>query len=238
MAISLDIPTGSPVGSYGDLLELVPEYLDGRRGADQVPHFVALVEGEINRRLALKPVLPMSATSSLTVAGEYAPLPDLFLKPITLEILDGTVAREVTYVDPANVSQLKAVEDLYRRRVEDDFGAISAPPRHYTITADGLRFFPVPQAPYSATFSYYQRVQPLSVARPVNWFLTDNPDVYLYGTLAHAYAFLPDTEKAGYWAGLFDSRLNSVLEAYPKVPVSTELRPDLPSFSGAGFYAR
>lgn len=238
MAISLDIPTTSAVGSYNDLIALVPEYLDGRRGAVQVPHFVALAEGEINRRLALKPVRPMSATASLTVSGEYEPLSDLFLKPITLEILDGTVTRGVTYVDPANVSQLKAIEDLYRRRVEDDFSAVSAPPRHYTITAEGLRFFPAPQASYSATFSYYQKVQALSVARPVNWFLTDNPDVYLYGTLAHAYAFLPDTEKAGYWAGLFDSRLNSVLDAYPKAPVSTELRPDLPNFSGAGFYGR
>lgn len=221
MAISISVADLASINTFDDLVGIIPEYLDGRVGADQAPSFIRLAEGEINRRLALDPVRKQIARQPVTLNAEYLALPDLFLKEIALEIVDGNQRRYVSYVDPVSFGPSNP-----RERWCSPPSAAPRCPRIYTVLDDEIRLYPVPQTSHDASFIYYQRLPALTSSNQSNWFLDDNADVYLYGALAHANAFLPDQDKANYWGGLFDQRLSAVLEAYPRSPSMVALTVD------------
>ena len=52
-----------------------------------------------------------------------------------------------------------------------------------------------------------------------NWLMTNYPDVYLFGTLAEAYGFIGDFDKASMWA----ARRDAVFDEIDKLDFATKL---------------
>lgn len=224
MAIAIAVNNPAALSSYADLVARLPDYLDNRVGQDQYPAFISLCEREIDRRLAVKPVLPMYVRRPITVASEFQAAPDNILRPVSLELTDGNTVWPVDYVPPETVAQLEPSKRFFQAIYTDLFVYPGNAPKNYTILNGEFRFFPAPQQSYTGEMYYYEKLPALTDDSQSNWFFADHPDVYLFGALAHANAFLPDQEKAEYFGNLFDQALTRALGSYPTPPSMAQLR--------------
>jgi hypothetical protein len=51
----------------------------------------------------------------------------------------------------------------------------------------------------------------LSDSNTTNWLLDDHPDLYLFGSLARAEAYLKDDERVAFWKSAEDEALSEVI---------------------------
>jgi len=58
---------------------------------------------------------------------------------------------------------------------------------------------PSPQESYDLVLNYYQKIPVLSDSNTTNWLLTAHPDLYLYGALVQAEAFMIDDNRVPLW---------------------------------------
>lgn len=226
MTIAISTGAATAYNTYDALIAAIPEYVDGRVQEEQIPAMVSLVEKEIDRRLALQPVRPQMVRGLLTIDAEYITMPDNFLREITLDFPseDGNPST-VIFVDPVSAvdERTNPIPNDWLFSSEVD---TTGQPQVVAVYDGEFRFYPVPDRAYNATFVYYQKLPPISQDAQTNWFLTEHSDVYLYGLLFHANAFLPDEEKAQSWFQLFDTRLDQVLSSYPRMPDRRALKID------------
>lgn len=177
---------------------------------------IQLAEAEINRRLALSPVRPMhTRNAAFSVTGEYVAQPSLMLDVDTFKIV---YASDSYVLKPTNP---QSMTEMYDR---DDTTDI---PQYYTMVGTDFRFWPEPDATYTATLVYWIKVPNLTSSASTNWLLASHPDVYFHGVLAHCYQEYFDQENADLQAGLFDLAIQKVLDAYPARGDQTGLRSEI-----------
>jgi|TARA_R110000824_G_scaffold139387_1_gene304476 hypothetical protein len=82
-------------------------------------------------------------------------------------------------------------------------GSITGIPEAYTMRAGYLLMGPVPSSSYTMEIDYYARVAALSDSATTNDMLTNNPDLYLYGSLLEAEPFLMNDARVQLWANAF-----------------------------------
>jgi hypothetical protein len=69
---------------------------------------------------------------------------------------------------------------------------------------------PSPADTYTAWLHYYQKLTPLSSDNQTNWLIVSHPDVYLFGALVMAEAFLWNDERVAGWKSLWDEAIASL----------------------------
>ena len=110
-----------------------------------------------------------------------------------------TRVRPLNYVTPQLLTRLNA-------------GSVSGLPEMYTMRAGYLLIGPVPAGVYTIEIDYYAKVAALSDAAPTNTMLTDNPDLYLYGSLLEAEPFLMNDARIQVWGNAFRQSLADLQE--------------------------
>ena len=80
----------------------------------------------------------------------------------------------------------------------------------FTIIADNVRLGPNPDAVYTTSMLYYKTFTALSDAATTNDMLTNNPDVYLYGTLLEAEPFIMNDERVPLWLAAFEKAVSDI----------------------------
>ncbi len=186
---------------------------------------ISLAEAEINRRLALKPVRPMHTVATATINAEFIGVPSGILDVDSLYV--DSLDWEIEATSPQNITAMKEREEVERTDLEILLGSNNTPPKFYAQVGSEFRFYPAPLTSYTATMIYWARVPNLNSTDSTNWLLTDHPDVYFHGVLAHAYQEYFDPENADNQAALFDTALEKVLSAYPSRPDSRPLRSEI-----------
>lgn len=228
--------SGGDLTTYAGLQTAIANWLNRNDLDGVIPNLVSLAEADINRRLALSPVYPMMEQVPGTIAGEYENTPADLLKVLHIEIFDGSRTWKIDRYDQMNVSALQQ-DASYYSTLSGWYESDDKPIRGYTIIGGSLRFFPVPSQSYTYTLTYYQRVPPLTDTNASNWLLSAHPDVYLFGALAHANAYLVDQEKAEAWSAAYNGAIDQVLAAYPEQPDMAPMRTELVPLTGRrGFY--
>ncbi|MGE0652252.1 MAG: hypothetical protein AB7P12_10945, partial [Alphaproteobacteria bacterium] len=157
------------LGTYSELQSAVANWLARPGDATLtpfVPDFIRLAEARINRDLRLR---TMEQRATAEVDTGYVALPDGFLEMRNLQLATDPVTR-LELMSPEQIDGLRA-------------GARSGRPRWYCILGGELRLAPVPDGNYTAEMTFWKRFDPLSLAEPTNWLLTNAPDIYLYATL-------------------------------------------------------
>ena len=91
-------------------------------------------------------------------------------------------------------------------------GSITGIPEAYTMRAGYLLMGPVPSSSYMMEIDYYAKVAALSDAAPTNDMLTNNPDLYLYGSLLEAEPFLMNDARVQLWANAFRQSMTDLQE--------------------------
>ena len=180
------------IGTYAELQTAVANWLERGDLTTRIPEFISLAESRFKR--TLKHWRMEQRKVADTVAGQRAlQLPTDYLKMRTLKL--NTTTQNVLEFQPPSV--------LY------DFSYGSGEPKYYTVQENQLILEPIPDAVYEVEMGYYY-FSDLSDTNTTNWLLTYFPDVYLYGTLVQAEAFIFDDKRIALWKSALDEALKEV----------------------------
>lgn len=166
------------ITTYATLQSELLAFLNRAGDSDAVtraPTWIQLAENEMRLSLSRLAVRQgEEVDDDFSIEEEFTDLPLGAYRIRTLK-LTSPVAQSLSYVSP---------------RIADDWDSESAPgvPSFYTFQNKQLRVMPPPDTAYTATLCYYA-LPALSATVTSNWLLASHPKVYLYASLAEAYAY-------------------------------------------------
>ena len=184
------------ISTFAELKTAAANWLDRGDLTDRIPEFIALAEARFNRILRIRDMETVS-TSISTVAGtrEYS-LPTGFVQMKEFHLTTDPLT-PLAYITPEMMTRLWA-------------GSSSGKPEVFTVIADNVRLGPSPDAVYTTSMLYYKTFTALSDDATTNDMLTNNPDVYLYGTLLEAEPFIMNDERVQLWATAFKQAIDDI----------------------------
>ena len=182
--------------TYDELQTAVANWLDRSDLTSRIPEFIALTEARLNRRLRTRET---SEIATASVSSEFTALPTDFLDDRALRITDGTNIYELMRESPEVISQWKSWNNA------------TSIPQFYTIQGAEFQVYPSPNATFTATLIYRQKVPALTTSNTSNWVLVKAPDLYLYGALLQAAPYLRDPEALASWTVLFEQALSELI---------------------------
>jgi hypothetical protein len=183
------------LNSYSALVTALEGWLNRTDISAQIPDFITLLESRLNRLLR---VPQMEAQSTTSADSATVSLPTDFLQMREVVIDDEVVSA----YNPQNLRTL--------------FQSSSATtPMGYAVVGQTLLILPAPDTdnPVGVDMTYYQKIPALTSTSPTNWLLEDHPDIYLYGSLCMAKAYIQDPDQINQWKSAWDEAM-AELEAH------------------------
>ena len=185
------------ISTYAELQTAVANWLDRDDLTDRIPEFIALAEARMNRVLRIRLMEAKYTASSVAAQRNYA-LPAGYIQMRNLQI-NTTPIRPCQYVTP----------EIYDRL----YGSTTTgTPEIYTIIANEIQLGPIPAGVQTMEMLFYKKIAALSGINTTEVMLTDNPDIYLYGSLLEAEPFIMNDERVGLWAQGFQQAVSDLQE--------------------------
>jgi len=184
------------IGTFAQLKTAAANWLDRSDLTDRIPEFIVLAEARFNRILRTRDMETVSTAIS-TAAGtrEYS-LPTGFVQMREFHLTTDPLT-PLAYITPEMMTRIWA-------------GSAQGKPEVFTIIADNVRLGPNPDAVYTTSMLYYKTFTALSDSATTNDMLTNNPDVYLYGTLLEAEPFIMNDDRVQLWALAFKTAIDDI----------------------------
>lgn len=190
------------IKDYGQLKAVITDYMDRKQLLDPVTlnkstfHpidiFCGHVEAECNRKLRTEDMATVIFNSGCD-DQIFVLLPDNILG--MRMVMVNTVDAE--YLTP---EQFTVAVELYCGKPL------------YTRIANQIHVYPEMAASDDLTIVAYVTVDPLIKDTDINWLLRKFPDVYLYGCLYEACAYVYDTENEMKWKQKFDIAIQDLID--------------------------
>jgi hypothetical protein len=130
-------------------------------------------------------------------ATEYMELPTGFLELRNIQL---------------NTTPKYALEEVSPDEIDRDYSTASGQPLVYCLLANQIQLAPVPDTTYEVEIDFYEVIPPLA-SNATNWLLTAAPDIYLYGSLLEAAAFLTDDPRVPLWQAAFTQVVSQLQSA-------------------------
>jgi len=188
------------IDNYGNLKATIIR-LDGSNSiSDIVDDAIDLAESEMYAN-SDEPIKHRSMENRATAAlsGRFLALPAGFLEMRALHIVLSGSNQDVRYATPESISVVLN----------------SGRPAYFTVTSQ-IEFDRVPDSSYTIEMSYLAKLTALDDTNTTNDILTDNPSVYLYGSLWAVNLFNAEEEKAQYYYGLFINAVKGANKRFKK----------------------
>ena len=184
------------IGTFAQLKTAAANWLDRSDLTARIPEFITLAEARFNRVLRIRDMETVSTAIS-TAAGtrEYS-LPTGFVQMKEFHLTTDPLT-PLAYITPEMMTRLWA-------------GSSKGRPEVFTVIADNVRLGPNPDAVYTTSMLYYKTFTALSDSATTNDMLTNNPDVYLYGTLLEAEPFIMNDQRVGLWLAAFEKAIGDI----------------------------
>lgn len=165
---------------------LIVVYDDAR-----LEEWIVEAEAEINRRLmGAGGIRDMEVSADLTITAgtRTVSLPTRY-RGMRRLYLDLSPVRKLDFVPSV---------DYWARYMSSETGR----PVAFTIEADDIVLGPSPDTGYTGKILFWQAFEALSDSATTNDLLTNNPDLYLYAALKHAYIFKHDKDEIAFYESL------------------------------------
>ena len=184
------------ISTFAELKTAAANWLDRSDLTDRIPEFIALAEARFNRVLRIRDMETVSTAISTTGGTREYSLPTGFVQMKEFHLTTDPIT-PLSYITPEMMSRLWA-------------GSAKSKPQVFTIIADNVRLGPNPDAVYTTSMLYYKAFTALSDSATTNDMLTNNPDVYLYGTLLEAEPFIMNDQRVGLWLAAFEKAVSDI----------------------------
>lgn len=187
MAVSISYIEPGTIGDYAALRDLIAAYMDRDDLVGQIPNFIALIEAELNRRLR---AVNQELKDIWVISDESYSLPADFRKLRKIHI-EGSPDRPLVEMSPT------AVPNLYSGE--------AGTPQAYWLEGRIMSLAPPPAAETTFRVTYFRRIEPLTLNTPYNWVIREHPDLYVWGALREAAAYIRDPDGINYASTRFDA---------------------------------
>ena len=185
------------ISTYAELQTATANWLDRTDLTDRIPEFIDLAESTFNRTIRNRQMITKNDSYSLD--SRYVNLPT-----DTLEVI-----RIVVDVSPQITLEYLTPEEIAERRGAGSSGR----PVYFTViggSTNQIELLPSPDSTYTSSIVYYTKIPALTDAATENWLLTNNPDIYLFGTLVEAEPYLKNDERMPMWSARLSKALNEL----------------------------
>ena len=182
------------ISTYAELKTAVANFLARTDLDDQIPNFIQLAEARMSRELETREQ-EKRATATLAASDEYVALPT-DLREIREVKLNTSPVKVLTYFSPSSLDQQYSA-------------STGGKPVGYSVVGRELKVRPIPDSSYTAEIVYIATLPAISDSSTPTLF-TRSPDIYLYGALAEAYAYLLDEQRAAQYDEKFTRAINEV----------------------------
>ncbi len=182
------------LATYTDLKAAVGDWLHRGDLAARAADFIALAEVRFNRALRLNAMEVIYTSNTGSNAASVAIPSDL------IEVKRFSVTAN------GREHPLEYATGIDLARASGETGV----PRLYTGQGNSYLLAPQTDGDYAYTIYYFARFAALSDANPTNWLLLNAPDVYLYGALLEASAYLIDDDRLPLWKQAFDNAVQAL----------------------------
>ena len=180
------------ITNYSTLQTAVGDYLARGDLSTFIPNFIQNAENKLYRTLNLR---NEETSMSISISSGVAAVPSGF-KQLKFAYFSAT---------PAQLLQWVPLEELYR-----DYPNRSATGTPKVISREGTNFV---FGPYSKDGTlngvYYKKQDPLRTTDN-SWYVTNAPDVLLYGSLLEAAPFIKDDERLPIWRDLYSEAVDTL----------------------------
>ncbi len=182
------------ITNYATLLTAVADYLARDDLTDFIPNFVQNTEDKLYRTLSLR---NEETALSVPITSGVATVPTDF-KKLRFAYYDAS---------PVAILDWMGLEDLYRK-----WPTRSGSDTPLNISRQGTNFVfgPFP-ADGTLTGTYYAK-QGFARDLDTTWYVTEAPEVLLYGSLMEATPFIQGDERILIWQQLFKDALDTLRE--------------------------
>ena len=182
------------ISTYAELKTSIANFLARDDLTSQIPNFIQLAEARMSRELETREQ-EKRATATLTSGDEYTALPT-DLREIREVKLNTSPVKVLSYFSPSSLDQQYSA-------------STGGKPVGYSVVGRELKVRPIPDSSYTAEIVYIATLPAISDSETPTLF-TRSPDVYLYGALAEAYAYLLDEQRAAQYDEKFTRAINEV----------------------------
>jgi len=185
------------LSTYSELQTSIAKYLNRNDLTDNIPDFITLTEGKLNRDLLIRASVVRAETTTTSGTAFYNLPSDIIeLKNITRDTSSASFA--LSYLSLESASR--------------EYGGVSSGfPRAYSSVGDTIKLLPTPDAAYTIGINYYQKLVALSDSNTSNIILENYPDLYLFGSCFEGALFLNDTEQSQRFGGIYAKVLQDVM---------------------------
>ena len=184
------------IGTFAQLKTAAANWLDRSDLTDRIPEFITLAEARFNRVLRIRDMETVSTAISTAEGTREYDLPTGFVQMREFYLTTDPLT-PLSYITPEMMSRIWA-------------GSTKGKPEVFTVIADKVRLGPHPDAVYTTSMLYYKKITALSDSATTNDMLTNNPDIYLYGTLLEATPFIMQDERGGLWLAAFEKAVADI----------------------------
>lgn len=181
--------------TWTELKASLAEWLNRSDLTSKIPEFIAFAERKFNRTL----ITPERETTATLTATSSVALPSDFWEMRALHI----------EADP-RVRLEQVTPNVLRSAYSSD---TTGKPRAYALIGANIILGPAPDSAYSLTIDYYQTIPALASGQATNWLLTAHPDLYMYGSLLQAEAYVWNDDRLGLWKAAHDEVLAEIMQA-------------------------
>jgi len=182
------------ISTYAELKTAIANFLARDDLTDQIPNFIQLAEARMSRELETREQ-EKRATATLTSGDEFIALPT-DMREIREVKLNTNPNRVLTYHSP------NSLDSTYP-------STGSGVPQGFSIIGKEMNFRPIPDSSYTVELVYIGGLASISDVSTPTLFLR-SPDLYLYGALAEAYAYLLDEQRAAQYDQKFTRGIEEV----------------------------
>lgn len=183
------------ITTYTELLTAAANWLGRSDLTSRIPEFVTLAQNKINRRV--KATAMETKTTSITISAQYVSVPTDYLEAKEFYVTSSSPNYQLEYMPPDSMTAI--------------FGSNTGKPRYFAPTGGQFRFGPTPDGSYTATLVYFAKPATLATTtQETNSLFPNNADLYLYGTLVEAEAFVQDDARIGVWKQGFEEAVKQI----------------------------
>jgi len=181
--------------TYANLKTAVADWLHRTDLTSVIPDFIGIGEQRMNNDCKARDMETTTTLSTVASTATVATPTDLI-----------ETRRIMLATDPYTVLPYVAPERFAR-----DFPASwSGPPQAYTAYGAYYQIGPLPDAVYSLSLVYAQRIPALSDTNTTNWLLTKWPYAYLYASLVASAPYLRDDNRIATWEAMYQQAMKDI----------------------------
>ena len=186
------------LANYTDLLAAVAKWMDRTDLTATIPDFVTLAEARLARDMRLRNQVVNTALA--TVANQnYVTLPADWLEIENITVSSVSPPGVMSVITP------EVMDTLFPS------GYRTGQPYRYAPLAQKLLLGPTPDAVYTISVDYYQRLG--LAASTTNWLMTYYPTVYISACLVEGFSFLQDTDRLALWQSRYKEETTALQDA-------------------------